>query len=387
MQSAESPEVRALDGRALRTYDWVESRHDLDMLKGKSRVQFRIAYGSDGTALFTNGIAFDNFRIAERDRTVLLEHFTNSADSASKAADMSLNSTTSADSLDVVDLQYHTSFPGADPFNEQEPYVPSSRLLYYGLMDVPYTILNGGTDIDHRFDYKTRTLKLKPIRVESLENARFGISIYSELINNNTLYITSQVTALDDLPASEYTIHMGIVERKITGETGTNGETEFRNVVKAFLPDPAGTTLFRAWNKNDVDTVKNYWYLQNVYNQNELMVFTFIQDEATSEIYQAAMNKIDFVTGARDVSSSDNQLLVYPNPANKEFFVQLGKPVIGNVTLNIYNDVGTMVRSVVIPGSAEKSSIPASGLPDGIYIIRVVSGTSLLGIQKLNISH
>ena len=52
----------------------------------------------------------------------------------------------SADSLDMVDLQYHTSFPGADPFNAQEPYVPSSRLLYYGLLDVPYTILNGGTE-------------------------------------------------------------------------------------------------------------------------------------------------------------------------------------------------------------------------------------------------
>jgi hypothetical protein len=382
-----NPGSQGIGWSGIQDHDWIESRHDLDMLKGKSRVQFRIAYGSDGTALYTDGIAFDNFRITERNRNVLLEHFTNSSDSASKEADASLNSVVSADSLDIFDLQYHTSFPGPDPFNEQEPYVPSSRLLYYGLMDVPYTILDGGTDKDYRFDYKTRKLIWKPIKVESLENAKFGINMYSKLINNNTIYITSQVTALSDMPAREYTVHMGIVERKITGETGTNGETEFKNVVKAFLPDPAGTTLFRAWNMNDVDTVKNYWYLQNVHNQNELMVFTFIQDESTSEIYQAALNKIDLVTGIRDLSSSENQLLVYPNPANKEFVVQLDKPVIRTVTLYIYNNLGSMVKSVEIPGSAEKTVIPASGFPDGIYIIRAVSGTSVVGTQKLTISH
>ncbi len=236
--------------------DWMESRHDLDMLKGKSRVQFRIAYGSDGTALNTDGIAFDNFRIRERDRNVFLEHFTNSADLDSKTADITLNNMVSADSLDLVDLQFHTSFPGADPFNAQEPYVPSARLLYYGLMDVPYTILNGGTDPSYWFDHDASKLNWKPIRYESLVFAKFGIRLYSELINNNTLYVTAWITALTDMPAREYTVHMGVVERKITGETGTNGETVFENVVKAFLPDPAGNTFFRAWNINDVDSVK-----------------------------------------------------------------------------------------------------------------------------------
>jgi hypothetical protein len=367
--------------------DWKESRHDLDMLKGKSRVQFRIAYGSDGTALNTDGIAFDNFRISERDRTALLEHFTNSADSSCKAADVTLNNMVSTDSMDLVDLQYHTSFPGVDPFNAQEPYVPSSRLLYYGLQNVPYTILNGGTDPSNRFDHDARKLKWKPIRVESLEFAKFGIRIYSELINNNALYITTSITALADMPNREYTIHVGVIERKITIETGTQGKTEFRNVIKAFLPDPAGNIFFRAWNVNDVDSVKNYWYLQNVYNPNELKVFAFIQDESTSEVYQVAMNKIDFATGIKDLSSSENLLLVYPNPANNAILVKLDKPAKGTVSLNIYNNLGVLVKTVEIPGTADKTEISTSLFPDGIYIIRALSGTSLLGTQKLNVSH
>jgi hypothetical protein len=367
--------------------DWHESRHDLDMLKGKSRVQFRIAYGSDGTALNTDGFAFDNFSITERDRAVLLEHFTNSADSSSEAANANVNDLVSADSLDLVDLQYHTSFPGADPFNAEEPYVPNARSLYYGLQKVPYTILNGGTDPTYRFDHKARKLKWSPIRIESLAFAKFGIRLYSELVNNNTLYVLTWVTALDDMPSTEYTVHVGVVERKITGVTGTNGETEFRDVVKAFLPDPAGNTFSRAWNKNDVDSVRNYWYLQHVYNQNELKVFAFIQDESTSEVYQVALNNIDLVTGIKDLLPSENQLFVYPNPANNAVFLKLGKPVSESVKVTFYNALGAVIKSAEIPGTAEQTEISTTMLPDGIYVIRVLSGTKVLGIQNLNISH
>jgi hypothetical protein len=357
------------------------------MLKGKSRVQFRIAYGSDGTALNTAGIAFDNFRITERDRTVLLEHFTNSADTASKSADVAVSNIVSADSLDLFDLQYHTSFPGADPFNEQEPFIPSSRLLYYGLQDVPYTILDGGVNVSDRFDHKSRKLNWKPARVESLDDAKFGIRIHSTLFNSNTIFITTWVTAFTDMPAKEYTVHVGVAERKITGVTGTNGETEFRNVVKAFLPDPAGTVFYRPWTASETDSVKNYWYLQNVYNMNELKVFAFIQDESTSEIYQVAMNKIDLVTGTHDPTSLENGLLVYPNPANNEVYVQPDKQAGGTVRVDIYNGLGVMVLSAEIPGSADKTKISTALLPDGLYIIRATSGSTVLGIQKLNISH
>lgn len=382
-----NPGDQSIGWADMQDYNWIESRHGLDMLNGKPRVQFRIAYGSDGTALNTSGIAFDNFRITERNRTVLMEHFTNSADSASKSANADLNNMVGDDSLDMVDLQYHTSFPGADPFNEQEPFIPGSRLLYYGLQDVPYTILDGGIVPSYRFDYRARNLNWKPILAESLEDAKFSISIYSKLANSNTIYIKTRVTALTGMPAREYTVHVGVIERKITGVTGTNGETEFRNVVKALLPDPAGTTFYKAWNINDVDSVRNYWYLQNVYNMNELKVFAFVQDEATSEIFQVALKNIDIVTGLHDPSPVENDLLVYPNPASGEVIVQPAKPVGGTVTVNIYNDLGVMVRSVEIGGSEEKTNISTALLPDGIYIIRAVSGTSVLGTQKLNISH
>ena len=371
----------------IQDYDWRESRHDLDMLKGKSRVQFRIAYGSDGTALNTDGLAFDNFRIEERSRKVLLEHFTNSTSPESGKADSILNNMVGTDTIDLIDLQYHTSFPGVDPFNAQDPYIPGARLFYYGVQNVPYTVLNGGYESSLRFDYSGKPLKWKTLRVESLGDAKFGISQNSQLINNNTIYITTRITALADMPSNEYTVQVGVVERKVTGVTGTNGETVFENVVKAFLPDAAGNPFFRSWKANDVDSAKNYWYLQNVYDINELEVFAFIQDESTSEIYQVALNKFNLVTATKDLSSSENQLLVYPNPADNSVIVKLNKTVSEPVSIDIYNELGALVKSGEILTKENEARIVTSGFPDGIYIIRAISGTSVLGIQKLNVNH
>ena len=367
-------------------YDWKESRHDLDMLKGKPRVQFRIAYGSDGTALNTNGLAFDNFRITERNQMVLLEHFTNSADMASKDADSTLNRMVGEDSVDLIDLQYHTSFPGYDPFNATEPYLPGVRLFYYGVQNVPYTILNGGAAASSRFDYSAKPLNRNSLRVESLRDAKFGISLNSTLAGN-TIYITTTITALAALPANEYTLHVGVVERKITGETGANGETEFENVVKAFLPDAAGTTFFKGWDINEVNSVNTNWLLQNVYDVSELEVFAFIQDESTSEVFQVAMKDIDLFTGLKDLSSPDNQLLVYPNPANNNAYVRFKKQAGERVSLNIYNALGVLVKSVEFPDTREETEISTADLPNGIYIFRALSGTSVLGIQKVTVNH
>jgi hypothetical protein len=67
--------------------------------------------------------------------------------------------------------------------------------------------------------------------------------------------------------------------------------------------------------------------------------------------------------------------------------VKLDKPVKGFVRLDFYNNLGALVKSVEIPGTSDEKEISTSLFPDGMYIIRAVSGTSLLGVQKLNISH
>jgi hypothetical protein len=368
---------------------WYEARHSLDLLKGKRNIQFRIAYGSDGTAHNNHGIAFDNFWIGDRNRVTLLEHFTNASDDQSKDADLELNNLVNSDSLNIIDLQYHTSFPGDDPFNEEEPYIPGARVLYYGLPDVPYTILNGGSRTTQRFDYNTRELNADSVLIESLRESKFRMNILS-WIGNNVLNTQTQISPLENIPAKEFTVHVAVIERKITGVTGNNGETEFESVVKTLLPDAAGTTLYRAWTKDETKSIDDTWVLQNVYNQSELRVVAFIQDESTGEIYQAVMDTIgNPPTGNPEVlpsSGSDNNFIVFPNPATDRVFIRFDKSLTGNTRIELYNNLGSLVYSGSMVRGTDETEIPTRNCPDGFYIIRAITPDKVLGIRKLTIT-
>jgi hypothetical protein len=383
-----NPGNQSIGWSDMRDGDWIESRHSLDMLKGKTRVQFRIAYGSDGTVQNTDGFAFDDFWIGERNRIVLVEHFTNSSDSASASADAELNALVGPDSLNTIDLQYHTSFPGQDPFNEQEPYAPSARLLYYGISDVPYAILNGGYKTGYRYDYASNDLDANSVRLESLNDAKFGLEFSQSSWEGNYATFTIQFEPKQDMPAHEFTVHAGVLERRIAG-TGPGGETIYENVVRALLPDPAGITIYETWPAGLRKEHNYVWEIPEGYNRDQLMAFAFIQDEATQEIYQTNLVKIGYATGIHDIlpGSSRDKFIVFPNPASDQAFIRFDKPVRGFVRIEMFNNLGSLVYTGIIPRTDTDSEIMTDKYPDGLYIIRVTTGNELLGVTKLNITH
>gem|GEM_PF-3464797 len=367
--------------------DWVEARHSLDMLIGKKDVQFRIAYGSDYNAQGNNGIAFDDFWIVKRNRMAMLEHFTNSSSTDCVAPDIQFNGMVNENPMNFIDLQYHTSFPGSDPFNQHNPSIPSARVFYYGLSDIPYTILNGGYKSDYRFDYDTKPLDQNKAIVESLRDSKFWINLNSHLAGN-TLYTEAEINALQDIAASDLTVHVAVIEQVITGVTGGNGETVFESVVKTMLPDAAGTTIYHDWTQGESRYLDNSWYLQHVFNADQLRIVAFIQDEATGEIYQAAMDTIGTFTGIGDFHGShpDNEFIVYPNPAQNKAFILFNRETSDEVTLEVYNNIGNILSVKHIPSGTDEVEIMLENYPDGLYILRLVSRDQLIGIGKLTVT-
>ena len=367
--------------------EWAEARHSLDMLKGKKDVQFRVAYGSDFNAQGNNGIAFDDFWIGERNRTALLEHFTNASDEASESANAEVNALANANELNVVDLQYHTAFPGPDPLNEDNPSVPGARVFYYGLSTVPYTILSGGSKLQHRFDYVIRPLNPNTVLVESLSDSKFSISLDSR-ISGNTLDIQAGLFALENIPATEFTVHLAVVEMTVTGVTGGNGETSFENVVRAMLPDAAGTTVYQAWQEDEPRYVKQAWELQNVDDPTELRVVAFIQNEATGEVYQTVLDTIGTYTAIHDLDPGETEksFMVFPNPAKETARIRFFRETTEEITLQLYNNVGNLVFVTNIPAGTTETEIPVEQYSDGLYLLRLMSRNELRGIDKLRIT-
>ncbi len=381
------PGAQSMGWTATKDAGWVEARHSLDILKNQPRVQFRIAYSAIGSAIGNDGIAFDDVRIIERSRTAIVEHFTNSSDASCLRADAELDSVAQIYSSNMIDLQYHTQSPQNDPFYEDNPTVPVTRQFYYGIAAAPYAVIDGGTENRHRSDYSLNNpFDPRELIIESLNDSYFGIKLKSHIADK--LYTHIVLKAFRPLPLTEISLRVAVTEEKINGITGQNGDTLFRNVVKALLPGPAGTTLYRSWNPGDSATVDLEWNLSHIYNMNELRVAAFIQNESTRYVYQAALDSIGVITGTDNpvYNGSENSFRIFPNPAKNRATLAFTGESQDVINLQIFNNLGKLVYSRVIPQGTLSQELPVSDLPEGLYLIRLTGSNTMPESGKLIIS-
>lgn len=363
---------------------WMEARHNLNRLVGLTDVQFRLAYGSNGTGTTNKGIAIDNIGIWEREKIVLLEHFTNSSDLLCKDANEQVWSAINTLNGDVLDIQYHTSFPGADPFNTHNPMVSSARVFYYGILGVPYTFLDGGASSAHKYDYNLKPLNTNDINIQSLNDPWFSLEISSQ-IQNNSINLNASVIAEQAISSRELTLHTLIIERKITAVESAHGEKVFRNVVKAMLPNAAGTYIYKNWVPGSMENVSYSWNFSNVFDVDELRAVIFIQDESTKEIYQAAIDKFDFPSSIDDnfLTGQEFKCMVYPNPASDFAYIRLNQSVAHNLRLDIFDGSGRVVDIKTIEAFTEEVTLDTYHYNKGIYFIRLTDNKEINLLLKL----
>ncbi len=369
---------------------WTEARHDLDDVRGKKDIQFRLAYGSDGTARGNEGLAFDNVWIGERNKIVLMEHFTNSSDQLSRQADSLLNMLANNNPLDIVDIQYHTSYPGYDPFNELNSIDPTSRTFYYGVTtSIPSTIMNGGTTSAFRFDYNTKPLEPVLIKTQALNDPKFRIRLDVNK-QEDAIVINADLTALQQITNRQVTLHIAVIERVVRGITGTNGQTVFESVLKQMLPDAGGTVYTQNWNPGDNQTVSFTWPYNNVYNPDEIRVVAFVQDEQTQEIYQTAIDRTDPLVSVKDnkqVSEPNNQFIIFPNPLSSSIiYLRFNQTLEKKADIYLFDNTGKIVSTEEIYPGNKLYQINMENYPDGFYFIRISSDNQFMGTHKLIIA-
>ncbi|HLO58356.1 MAG TPA: tandem-95 repeat protein [Bacteroidales bacterium] len=366
---------------------WVNARHSLDYLKGKKEVQFRVAYGSAESAQNNDGIAFDDFSITKREKMALVEHFTNSKLKSAAKADSTLDLFTEAYGTNAINIQYHSGDPDGDPFYETNPLVPTTRQFYYGLSDIPYAVIDGGFENGFLIDYTdSKPLDKNTIIKRSLDDSWFDVRA-SASRTDNQLDVVVAVKSKKDLPHIELSVRIVVIESIVHGVTGENGDTLFRNVVRAMLPDASGTIISRSWVNEMDQKVEGSWEIQNVSDRNRLMVVAFVQNEATREIYNADLDTVELSTGIEDpVIEGAPGYRVYPNPVRRMATVMLYGELSHEVTLELFNSMGRLVYSGKIDAGVVAAEIPVEELPDGLYVLRLVSQQKLLGINKLIIS-
>jgi Secretion system C-terminal sorting domain/Fibronectin type III domain len=359
---------------------WKRATFALDQFAGESKVKFRIAFAS--TASSGEGFAFDNIFIGERSRTVLVENFTNSSAKAGLAGSRVQNvayNTFINGSTELVKVQYHTSFPGDDPINDEFKSIYDARSAFYGLTEAPAARLDGQfrngafKDWGNNF-YLDRVLDPTPLKIESINAVKDASGVVK---------INTQLRAQSKIQRGAF-VHTLIVEKQITDAKylGSNGDTEFQFVVKQMLPSPAGYKIQKTLNPGETLNVPEViWETQKLYTQGTGAIVVFVQqDTLTSKaIYQAEIvlnpPHPDLVTGLGDLLRSD-QVTIYPNPADHELTIQLPVTTPTRVQLQMIDQVGRVVNEHFIAEGERSKTISTRDLAGGIYLLQLGSGNT-----------
>jgi PKD repeat protein len=365
--------------------EWVRVAHALDNLDGKSNISFRLAIASTGAQGIGNqGFAFDDVFIGRRSMKSVLEHFTNSSSEAARMADDLIDSLSQEYTSDIIDLQYHTSDPGEDPMNQNNPYPASTRLSYYGIQQVPYAVLNGG--ISEEFRYQFTDLKSTPlldyISLVTLEVPQFQLDLSVDWTDTG-LESTVEVTCLADKYSSNIQVYVAVFEREVNVYEGGNGDTLFRNVVLDMLPYPTGRLLGGDWESGDSESWSGIWdYQPYVEDIRDLGVAAFIQDRGTGKILQADVNYRKWDVGLETYQKIP-ALHVYPNPAKNELFVNLGRVSRIPGLLRVMDMNGREVMAEQIPAGYQVHRMVVDQLNRGIYILYWMEGDQIMGLNKI----
>lgn len=385
---------------------WLESKLALTNLAGNSKVVFRFALAStSGRAASEtqDGFAMDNFRLGERTRTILLESFANTSNTNSNERIVNdFIRTFGANSIgtDVVKLNYHVGFPGMDPFNQDNQADPSSRALYYEIAQTPKSTLDGqdgSTAPTQTFrDWGQRAFDSQTLQLANADifiHAPGNIALPPVIDENG---ITFQVTVnakSAGIVANRTILHTAVLEQTIPfaslsaskQEMVKTNESQFDFVVKKMIPSASGTRLDADLPGGTSRTFPTFTWKPDpskFYSPSvgDLAIVAFLQDEVTRLVYQTEIvldlndPVINVVTGIEALLPE--QVNVFPNPANREFVVELPGIVQNDIELQLVDQIGRIHPAGKIPAGKNSQTVDAGELAEGIYILQIGSGSN-----------
>jgi len=232
--------------------------------------------------------------VAQSQRLVLVEEFTQASCPPCAAANPGFNAILNANPTKIVPVKYQVSWPGTDVMNAQNPTQVATRVSYYGVTGVPQANEDGG--VNGGFNGQPVTFTQANVNSRYAVPSPFTISVSHWLSpTHDSIYAHSVITCTQAVTGSQLVAQMAIIERNIyfsaSSPPGTNGELHFEQVMKQMLPSDQGTSLVSTWNVGDAITIDQSWRLANVYDTNQLGVVVWVQDNATKTVHQAGYSR------------------------------------------------------------------------------------------------
>jgi hypothetical protein len=387
------PGIKGGIGRGWSTDDqntFADGKHTLDVIPVSQRnsVRFRVAFAGFTNATSKDGFAFTNVRIEERNRTLLVENFTNISNEAMSSAQTDDNNSSfrsfksSAGFDEVVKIQYHSSFFGFDENNEMNPTDNNARTAFYGITQAARGYIDGMSN--GRFDSPINWTN-DEFSLRSLVSSPIQLAINSPAIPDDQFNVQVTVTSTTALPPGQYVVQVAVVEKNVDGET---------YVMRKLLPSASGTPL-TVQNPGDIQTINVSYDLKHVLDKNQLAVIAFVQsiksdDSGRKNVLQSKLldtNQLiiptNVITGIDPFSEG---FAAFPNPVDRVLTVRLPKPVTKTSSLQVIDNLGKVVSTGVMEKGEQQKALDTQSLAGGVYTVKVATPQGML-MKKVMVVH
>lgn len=365
---------------------WKTARHSLDVIKELSdpalqkKVRFRIFFGSDASsfATKTEGFAFDNFRIEDRTRLVLLEYFNNVNVAFSATNNSVYASIIQEMEKDAVGTAYYLS-GNNDPINQRNPADPSARALFYGISSPNEVVFNG----KGVFPLALRdSVGPKRIELQSLLPPKLKLDVVGFSANQVTSTVGIKLEAKDSIPPNAR-LHVGLVESVVYVPAFDNPSQlrAYSWVLRKMLPNAAGTLLNPSF--NSIGDTLYYSFTDTledglVNDLSRLGVVAFVQNSQTKEVEQAAIFRSANwnIVGLPDGLIDATELGIFPNPANEKLTLRFSEPIQKPMHYTLVDLMGKTMLEGVLQADTQETELRTEDLKSGMYIFRLYSPDS-----------
>jgi hypothetical protein len=325
---------------------------------------------------------------ATADRVVLAEEFTSStcAPCASfnpgyKQLLDANDANTSGTQLVSVKYQMNWPSPGNDPAYNSEAL---ARRQLYGISGVP-DVVYSGANIATSQGAIDAVMAIPSLAELSAEWSNTGTYIQCDV----------EAEALADL--SNVSLFMAMIEKEISHNVQTNGETTFYHVFRKFMDGSNGHSMGSMTagntythyanstitvNSNPAQGSFDFWV-----GANNMDIIVWLQDMTNGEVLQAAY--AEYTTSSVDeMDNLAKYISIYPNPANEVAGVEIELMDRSEVTVNMVNAMGqtVLVEAATLDAGVQKLNLNTAELSAGLYFVNVnVNGVSKT--LRVNVAH
>lgn len=291
---------------------------------------------------------------AQNQRTVVLECFTSTTCGPCASANPNLDALINNNTDKLIAIKYHVNWPAAgDPMNLHNPGDVSSKVSFYNINAVPYSV-GDGTWIGNSSSV-SQSLVNQWAAVESPIEMRMTHYFNAA---QDTMFVVVMGKATTAINSNNLKLNISVIEKTMEYATapGSNGERIFHNVMKKLLPSAAGTSI-NAMEAGDYFAFKYSWALANVMNISELTAVAWLQDSNTKQMIQGCKSSDDFQPfygKQAKISSLDHTMkTICSSSVNPDIYVtNFGSETINSLAINVSVN-GTSITDLNWQGSIE----------------------------------